>query len=36
MPWVDRLIQVFTVLGFAIPEFIFAVLLVRYFALGTH
>jgi peptide/nickel transport system permease protein len=33
---VDRLIQVFTVLGFAIPGFIITVFLVRYFALGTH
>jgi peptide/nickel transport system permease protein len=34
--WVDRSVQVFTVLGFAIPGFIIAVFLVRYFALGTH
>src|ERR1700727_1691301 len=34
--WVDRFIQVFTVLGFAIPGFIIAVFLVRFFALGTH
>ncbi|HJZ10467.1 MAG TPA: ABC transporter permease [Trebonia sp.] len=34
--WVDRFIQVFTVLGFAIPGFIIAVFLVRYLALGTH
>ena len=34
--WVDRLIQVFSVLGFAIPGFIIAVFLVRFFALGTH
>ena len=34
--WVDRGVQVFTVLGFAIPGFIIAVFLVRYFALGTH
>ena len=33
---VDRSVQVFTVLGFAIPGFIIAVFLVRYFALGTH
>ena len=34
--WVDRSVQVFTVLGFAIPGFIIAVFLVRYLALGTH
>ena len=34
--WVDRSVQMFTVLGFAIPGFIIAVFLVRYFALGTH
>jgi peptide/nickel transport system permease protein len=34
--WVDRSVQVFSVLGFAIPGFIIAVFLVRYFALGTH
>jgi len=34
--WVDRLIQLFSVLGFAIPGFIIAVFLVRFFALGTH
>jgi peptide/nickel transport system permease protein len=33
---VDRGVQVFSVLGFAIPGFIIAVFLVRYFALGTH
>ena len=33
---VDRSVQVFSVLGFAIPGFIIAVFLVRYFALGTH
>jgi len=34
--WVDRSVQVFSVLGFAIPGFIIAVFLVRYLALGTH
>ena len=34
--WVDRVMQVFSVLGFAIPGFIIAVFLVRYFALGMH
>ena len=33
---VDRTVQVFSVLGFAIPGFIIAVFLVRFFALGTH
>ena len=33
---VDRIVQVLSVLGFAIPGFIIAVFLVRYFALGTH
>jgi peptide/nickel transport system permease protein len=33
---VDRSVQLFSVLGFAIPGFIIAVFLVRYFALGTH
>jgi peptide/nickel transport system permease protein len=34
--WVDRLVQVFSVLGFAVPGFLVAVFLVRAFALGTH
>jgi len=34
--WVDRLVQVISVLGFAIPGFLLAVFLVRAFALGTH
>jgi len=34
--WVDRLVQVISVLGFAVPGFLVAVLLVRAFALGTH
>ena len=34
--WVDRLVQVISVLGFAVPGFLVAVLLVRTFALGTH
>jgi len=33
---VDRSVQLFSVLGFAIPGFIIAVFLVRYLALGTH
>ena len=34
--WVDRVIQVFSVLGFAIPGFLIALFLVRIFALGLH
>jgi peptide/nickel transport system permease protein len=34
--WVDRLIQVFSVLGFAVPGFLIAVFLVRIFALELH
>jgi peptide/nickel transport system permease protein len=34
--WVDRAIQVFTILGFAIPGFLIALFLVRSFALGLH
>ena len=34
--WVDRLVQVVSVLGFAVPGFLVAVFLVRTFALGTH
>ena len=34
--WVDRLVQVIAVLGFAVPGFLVAVFLVRAFALGTH
>jgi peptide/nickel transport system permease protein len=33
---VDRSVQLFSVLGFAIPGFIIAVFLVRFLALGTH
>lgn len=34
--WVDRLVQVVTVLAFAVPGFLIAVFLVRWLALGTH
>jgi peptide/nickel transport system permease protein len=34
--WVDRIVQVISVLGFAVPGFLLAVFLVRAFALGTH
>ena len=34
--WVDRIIQVFSVLGFAVPGFLIAVFLVRIFALELH
>ena len=34
--WVDRLVQVISVLGFAVPGFLVAVFLVRELALGTH
>src|SRR4029077_12571008 len=34
--WVDRIIQVFSVVGFAVPGFLIAVFLVRFFALQLH
>ena len=34
--WADRLVQVISILGFAVPGFLLAVFLVRVFALGTH
>lgn len=34
--WADRLVQVVSVIGFAVPGFLVAVFLVRVFALGTH
>ncbi len=34
--WVDRVVQVLSVLGFAVPGFLLAVFMVRAFALGTH
>ncbi len=34
--WADRLVQVISVLGFAVPGFLVAVFLVRALALGTH
>jgi peptide/nickel transport system permease protein len=34
--WVDRIIQLFSVLGFAVPGFLIAVFLVRIFALELH